>query len=164
MKIVKKFDLQDLIIGVIGAVSGLLIYFVVIPKTIHVRHSVLVATTYFSDSAFVPKIWSALIFFFSLGIIYESLSKGDQVKSLEDQIDKQALKETTVYVLGILLVSSAFVALLPRLGYRICSMLLLGICMWIYGCRSLPVLGTFSIIIPLALHVLFKQYLYVIFP
>ena len=165
MKKIKIINAWNFITGGVCAFLGLLIYFVVIPQTIHVKESNLIQTNYFTNAAFVPKIWAFFIILFSLLILYENVAKGAKAETWKTvPVDKPSFLDTAKYTLLLMAIMSLYVFLLPVIGFPIASALLLASCLWAYGYRNILAIVIISVITPILIFFIWEKLLYVTFP
>lgn len=152
--------------GIVGLLSGLFIYFILIPKTILVRTSTLMAKSYFSSAQLMPRMWAILIIISSIGIIYENLRNKEEYLNIElSSTELSKLKTEVLIVIGILLSMSLFVFLMPRLGYVVSGIILLLIFIYfIFDYRNIKVVLPISLLLPIFLKWFFESYLYIFMP
>lgn len=163
LKNYKILLMSNFIVGLVGLLSGIITYFILIPKTIVVKTSVLMRDSYFSNAAMMPKLWTIAIIMSSVSILCEGMRNKE--KYLNAVIDLSILKTEILYIFGILISMSMFVFLMPLVGYVISGIILLITFIWfIYGYHNIPVTLSIGILLPILLKVFFERYLYIIMP
>jgi len=151
-----KKNIRDFIVGCVGLVSGLAIYFVIIPATIPSLEKLDPYTYSMSQRAdYIPKIWTLILIISSFGLIIESLTGSSSYKN--EKID---LKEI-LHVVALLSIMVGYVILLTRAGFLFTSTICLATTLFLFDYKYIKKLVLLSIILNIVLFFVLKNLLYV---
>lgn len=150
-------NLNDLIVGAVGLLAGILLWFVFIPETVVIRSEV---HYFFRNPQFTPRLWTLFILFNSLMVIIEALFlTPTNEERLKKRINLSHIMQEFFLVSLLLLVMVGFVYLVPVLGYlptvAICFVAAL-LCFGYYKITHVILLGA---VVPPALYYFFVELL-----
>ncbi len=150
-------NLNDLIVGAVGLLAGLFLWFVFIPETVEIRSEV---HFFFRNPQFIPRLWTLFIMATSIMVVIEALFLTPASEErLKKKIDLSGIMKEFFLVPMLLLVMIGFVYLVPVLGYlptvAICFVAAL-LCFGYYKITHVILLGA---IIPPAMYYFFVELL-----
>jgi len=153
---------QDFVLGVLGCLTGLLLFLVIIPHTIGVANKAgWLAHPLFSKADFAPKLWTALLLISSVFILIGSFKKpGPKGNTTEKKFEKSAFLSMLV-LLGIMI---CFYCLFYVIGFLADSILCLLCAMWWFGYRNIVKSGLISVICSVIVYFVFTKLMYVPLP
>lgn len=114
--------------------------------------------------ALFPLIVASLVLIFSIIQIIKSINNKNIVKEENMNKEKKMNKENIKKLILVILISFAYLLILPKLHFLISSILYLAIFMYILGERNLKILILVSIITPVLIQYVFGTILNVYLP
>lgn len=155
-----KANLSGFIIGIVGTLFGLYVYFIAIPSTIRMPTR---EVFFYQRPDILPKLLAVSIIIISI-IIFISTFSPKNIRADQYIIDKNKFYEV---ILPVSLLMCSFVAypiVFPLLGYRLTSIIFLACLFLIFGYRNIFLLFTISIAVPIGLALFFARFLRVFLP
>ncbi|OWZ83215.1 tripartite tricarboxylate transporter TctB family protein [Natranaerobius trueperi] len=160
----KKFlavHLKELIIGIVGVIAGLFLWFIFIPETVVIRGEV---HQFYRNPQFIPRFWTVFILFSSVMVIVETLFSNSSLKKQSNvKSDIFSFLKELQLVLLLLLVMVYFVYFVPIIGFisTVSTGLIASlICFGFYKIKQIILLGTVA---PIIMYLFFIKLLGVSF-
>lgn len=166
----QSINCVDLIVGGIGLLTGLLIYFVVIPQTI--REPVMRAWRGHSlaqSAKFMPRMWTILWIITSSFILIQSiLPRFIKLASTEEKTPSKDLhlewKETALTITVLFFVILAFILSFQHIGYLVAAPLFLGVSLFWFKIDNPVKILFLTILLTLLVYLFFTKVLQISIP
>lgn len=157
-----RLNSKGVITGIVSLLIGLIIWFVIIPKTILIKGQA--PEHFYWNPQFLPRLWTLIIILCSLGIIYEELFKvpDEAVEIIEKPNLWEYFKEN-YQPLVMLIIMISFVYLVPLIGYLPTIALVFLATLLCYGYFNIRNIIILMLIVPITLNYFFVNILNVYF-
>ncbi|SFH99588.1 Tripartite tricarboxylate transporter TctB family protein [Tindallia magadiensis] len=151
---------KEIGVGLVGIVTSIYLWCCFIPRTVIVRGEV---HYFFRDPQFTPKLWTALIFISSLGILYHAVKQKKAEKSREtikvESGGSLRLARENIRILVLLIIMYGFMILMPKVDYRIVTGIGLAATLLCFGYRKPAQVFGISLATSLVMHFFFSNIL-----
>lgn len=156
---------SDALVGSICLLVSLIIYFIIIPRTVPSETAAIWAGhPLYQQPNIIPKIWTTIMIFSSLFLLVQSfISLDAKTKTTMEEVYKD-FKENYFSVAVLIGVIILFILLLPVIGFLFSGIIFLAISMWWFGYRSYLKTIVFSIAGSVVIYFFFVKVLNVLFP
>ena len=157
---------RDLFTALVLLGMGLVIQFVIIPKTIRVAYNPLMTgSALVQNGRIIPSVCGVLIILSGIWLLLELYQNRkyylDKEKGETFSL-KQVIKDN-IFSLVYVVITIAFVLIMPILGYLPSAILAMAALCWVYGYGNKIIVPCIVVLIPVVLYLVFTKVLYVSF-
>lgn len=153
---------KDFVVGILGCITGLLLFLVIIPNTIGVADRAgWLAHPLFSKADFAPKLWTALLLISSVFILIGSFKEPEQKGNKTERKFKKSDLLSNLVLLAIMI---CFYQMFYVIGFLADSILCLLSAMWWFGYRNILKSGLISVLCSGIVYIVFTKFMYVPLP
>ncbi len=154
-------NLTDFIVGCMGVLFSLYVYYIIIPATISIPDREL---TFYQRPDALPTAVILIILVISLIITIGSFSKKNATTDQKPLEIAKIIREVALPVSIVVACCMVFLIFLPRIGYIPVSIVFLASLFLIYGLKNILMLLTLSITVSIGLFYFFERALRIFLP
>ena len=176
-KIIKE-SIRDSIVAGIGIVFSVIVYFIIIPKTIVARVTMghkMPGGAVVSNAEIMPRIWTIVIFIASILTFFESFIRLRQ--NTEDRRARleyygryfSSVKEAFIenisavlHIAGLVVLMIIYSYLMGRVGFIISTAMCLAVSLWLFGYRKIILVIVIDAVYVVVIYFVLTRLLYVI--